>query len=215
MLIQRYSLDEYGFPELVKQVLDVPDLAMLHKWFAVPENPESDQDTEVHRKFYDGFERIEPTYWRFLRQQIALLFAEPVYVQRVPTFRTSFPDGTAVSRYHRDSEYHHQAGTMNFWVPMTPAFGGNSIWVESEPDLGDFRPVELSPGEFLRFDAIELRHGNQQNDTGRTRVSFDFRVIPQSSYRATGQHTVSSRTPLELGHYYIALSDGGPMEHDH
>jgi hypothetical protein len=208
--IHSYPLDAYDFPGLVGKILDVPDLSALHTSVTVPTEQASDQDTPAHRGFYEQFDRIAPAYHRFLRGEIARLVAEPVYVQRVPTFRVSFPSGTAVSRYHRDSEYHHQPGTINFWVPLTPAFGTNTIWVESEPDLGDFHPIDLMPGQLLRFDAIGLRHGNQRNDTGQARVSFDFRVIPQSSYRATGQRTVSSRIPMEIGQYYVAMPDAPP-----
>jgi GTP cyclohydrolase FolE2 len=206
VIIRHYSLDVYDFPDRVRKILDVPDLSALHELMTVPEDRASDQDTPAHGLFYAGFDELAEWYQAFLRDEIAPLFAEPVYAQRVPTFRVSLPYGTAVARYHRDAEYHHQLGTINFWLPLTRAFDTNTIWVESKPRWEDYRPVSLLPGQVLQFDAVALRHGNQRNETGRTRVSFDFRVIPRSRYRSTGLRTVNSGIPLEPGQYYTAVS---------
>jgi hypothetical protein len=35
---------------------------------------------------------------------------------------------------------------VNFWVPLTRVFGTNTLFVESAPGRGDFRPVELGYG---------------------------------------------------------------------
>jgi len=208
MIIRHYPLELYDFPRLIGKILDVPDLPFLHERIKPPDERVSDQDSQAHRQFYDAFEEISPEYLEFLREEIAPLFSESIYVQRVPTFRVSFPASTAVSRYHRDSEYNHQRSTVNFWLPLSPAFATNTIWIESEYDRGDFHPIELHPGQILQFDAINLRHGNQSNDTGVTRVSFDFRVVPMSRYQATAKSTVTSKVPLEVGQYYMKLTSG-------
>lgn len=44
---------------------------------------------------------------------------------------------------------------VNFWVPLSRVYGTNSLWTESEPGKGDFRPVEAEPGVGFRF------YGNQ------------------------------------------------------
>ncbi len=43
--------------------------------------------------------------------------------------------------------------------------------------------MDLQAGEGLRFNGISCRHYTCPNDTGCTRVSFDFRVIPRSLWR--------------------------------
>lgn len=201
VIVHDYPLDRYDFPGRVRRILDVPDLGALHPGAG----SSAGEVTPVHRRFYDAFDEIAPVYHDFVVERIAPLFGEPVYVQRVPTFRISVPNGTAVSRFHRDSEFHHQPATVNFWLPLTPAFATNTVWVESAPDRGDFGPAELDPGQVLQFDAIKLRHGNQRNETGRTRVSFDFRVIPCRLYRSTGRYTVTSNMRMEIGEYYMTL----------
>jgi hypothetical protein len=189
-------------------LLGVPGLAALHEHYPAAAGI-SDQDTAVHRRFYDGFAGcLAGIYAAFLREQIAPLWDEPLVVQRVPTFRVAMPESTAVSEYHTDGDYRHQQGTVNFWVPLTAARDTSAIWLESAPGRGDFAPANLRPGQMLRFDGVNLRHGNEKNSTGQTRVSFDFRVIPASGFRDSGALTVTAGVPLSLGAYFGLLRDG-------
>ena len=48
---------------------------------------------------------------------------------------------------HRDSEFNHQTGEINFWLPIANAQGTATLWSESESDKGDFHPFVLSYGE--------------------------------------------------------------------
>ena len=61
--------------------------------------------------------------------------------------------------------------------------GTNTVHAESAPGKGDFRAMELRAGEGLRFNGIACHHYTRANDTGQTRVSFGFRVIPRSLWR--------------------------------
>lgn len=102
-----------------------------------------------------------------------------VVYQFPPTTRVVFPNGNKTIAMHCDSEYPgHQAAEINFWLPVTKVYGSNSLWIESEPLKGDFKPVEINYGQFLRFDGHHCRHYTVQNETPSCRVSFDFRVIP-------------------------------------
>merc|ERR1712113_957712 len=80
---------------------------------------------------------------------------------------------------HCDADYRrHFNGELNFWLPLTNVFGTNTLWLESAPGRGDFRPMVLEPGEFLRFNGYECRHYTVKNETDASRVSFDWRMIP-------------------------------------
>jgi hypothetical protein len=152
---------------------------------------------------------MENLYRDFLRSQILPIFSQDICVQRIPSFRIGFPDSLAVREFHVDSEYNHQGGITNFWLPVTRALSTNSMWVESAPYRADYRPVNLIPGQYLQFDATTLRHGNRLNSTGKTRVSFDFRAIPLANYRPSGRCSVNAGIRLELGHYYMLLKADG------
>ena len=80
----------------------------------------------------------------------------------------------------------HWRGEVNFWLPVTSVFGSNTLWLESEPGAGDFRPMELSAGELLRFNGYECRHYTMPNETAASRVSFDWRAIPAELCGAAG-----------------------------
>ncbi len=104
-----------------------------------------------------------------------------VVYQSPPTTRIVFPNGNKTIAMHSDSDYPgHQEAEINFWLPITNVYGNNSLWIESEPQKADFKPVEMKYGQFLRFDGHDCRHYTVQNDTPVCRVSFDFRVIPSS-----------------------------------
>ena len=44
-----------------------------------------------------------------------------------------------------------QINEINYWMPMTCTFGSNTLWSESQPGKGDFRPFELQPGDLVQF----------------------------------------------------------------
>ena len=62
-------------------------------------------------------------------------------------------------------------------------FESNTVIAESEPGLRDFKQIELDPGELFMFNGNKCLHGNLPNRTGKTRVSLDFRVLPEKYYR--------------------------------
>ena len=89
------------------------------------------------------------------------------------------PNGNKTISMHCDKDYdNHQDAEINFWIPVTLVGGNNSLFLESKPGKGDFQPVELQYGQYLKFDGHNCRHYTVHNDTDTCRVSFDFRVIP-------------------------------------
>jgi len=96
---------------------------------------------------------------------------------------------------------------------LTKVWGNNSLYVESEPGKGDFHCLKgLDFGEMFRFWGNQCYHYNEVNDTGSTRVSFDFRVIPYSKFQGSEATTVKSGLKFEIGSYFdlISLSSSSP-----
>ena len=121
-----------------------------------------------------------------LADLVAPLFDGIVLRQRLPTFRCHLAGAGQISGFHRDGdpEYKITPGVINAWVPLTTVSGSNSIYIESKVGSQDHRPVSLRPGEMLIFDAYHLSHGSHRNETHSTRVSFDFRFLPNNPARA-------------------------------
>lgn len=71
--------------------------------------------------------------------------------QREPTFRAVMPSGEQLGYRHCDADYHHPPAEVNWWIPLTPVHGSNSLVTESRPGRGDFNPVEMKYGQALRW----------------------------------------------------------------
>ena len=129
--------------------------------------------------------------------------------QREPNFRCHLPGtGHLLVHKHRDSDYYHQPNELNVWIPLTECFGSNTLWAESVPDKGDFRPFELAVGEMMLFWGSQCLHYTVPNETDATRVSIDFRVIPSRSLyreRYPRSHTREGRMRFEAGAYFAEL----------
>ena len=111
-----------------------------------------------------------------------------VLFQVKPNFRCHVPGtGHLLVHKHRDADYHHQPNEVNFWLPLTPCFGANTVWCESNPGAEDYAPFECNFGEVIRFWGHSCAHFTVPNDTDHTRVSIDFRIIPDKNrlYRET------------------------------
>lgn len=201
---------EYDFVGLTNRIFDTDDLAGLGAATA-PSQPllafQLDQSTKYHRQFYSSFaERLGPTYRDFIANvATGVLGTREICYQAVPTFRIHLPDNVAVGEFHRDKDYNHQDGEVNFWLPLTPAWDTNTMWLESTADRGDYQPVEVMPGQVFVFDGVNLRHGNKLNTTGATRVSFDFRCMALDRYRDHGLKSVKAGVPMSVGHYFAKL----------
>lgn len=197
-----YPLADYPFPSLVSDAIEVDDLTAIRtdgpRW-----TRETDQGSDWHRLFYRAFDGWRETYQRFVREELAPHIGEPFYYQAVPTFRVHQPDNVAVGEFHTDAQYHHPDGEISFWLPLTPAYDTNSVWVADDED--EIHPFVTKPGEVVAFPAVSRRHGNLVNTTGQARVSFDFRCLPvrRLPERSEGR-SVNMGMRFVPGEYYHA-----------
>lgn len=203
----RYNQDKYPFIQIVKQVFQTEYLDLLHEdyQFSLRTNQKEDQKTELHAKFYESCGKgseFNDVYQELVKNYIYHLFNEPIVYQVVPTFRAQIPNNLAVAEWHRDRDYYHNPSEVNFFLPLTRAFGKNTIWIETYENAGDYYPLEANPGEIVIFNGSNLVHGNHQNDTGCTRLSIDFRVMPQRLYKEIDAESISLGKKMSIGSYY-------------
>eukprot|EP00588_Corethron_pennatum_P028712 CAMPEP_0194333764 /NCGR_PEP_ID=MMETSP0171-20130528/63919_1 /TAXON_ID=218684 /ORGANISM="Corethron pennatum, Strain L29A3" /LENGTH=282 /DNA_ID=CAMNT_0039096137 /DNA_START=14 /DNA_END=858 /DNA_ORIENTATION=- len=70
------------------------------------------------------------------------------HYQRPPTLRLQPGPSTRHVRTHADSEYGHQPGELNFWMPLTSLEETRTtLWAESAAGRGDFAPFEVTYGQ--------------------------------------------------------------------
>ncbi|CAL1151832.1 unnamed protein product [Cladocopium goreaui] len=99
------------------------------------------------------------------------------WYQYPPTLRVQPGRSREFKRPHRDAEYGHQIGELNCWMPLTDYnLTQTTLWVESEPDRGDYEPLDISYGQIGIFHGTLCRHHVPQNSSDFTRVSMDFRI---------------------------------------
>ena len=105
------------------------------------------------------------------------------YYQRPPTIRLQPGPGWAHVKPHNDSEYGHQYGELNFWIPFTDREKtGVDFWCESKYMADDYRPLKAKPGQVIAFHGSACRHYVNPNKSDQTRASMDFRVGVQGFF---------------------------------
>lgn len=211
MIKYTFDIGKYPFKQLVQEALKVDELNLLHSDSPVFSR-EQDQSTLLHKRFYElaRTDEFQYVYRRFLKFEIKPLYGDNIVYQSIPTFRVSFPNNIAVGEFHKDKDYRDKNWAEsvmedNFFFPLTDAFDTNTIWVESFEDSGKYSPMNCEYGEFIQWDGSNLRHGNKINETEFSRVSFDFRVMPKSSYIPSNKSSINTHTEFKIGGYYQEL----------
>ena len=209
----KYDTEKYPFIGLFKELFGREDLQKLHensfKEYNFFTEPGNDSDTEFHKIFYDrmrsGWPQFIEAYQLFVKDFVApkIGASDKIIYQKWPSFRVQLPDNVAVGGWHRDSDYNHPKGEMNFIIAITDMYESNPTIAESEPGKMDFRQLELSPGDAVKFDGNRCTHGNLPNRTGVTRISFDFRVMLPKDYDQNHElESLSKGNKFLIGHYY-------------
>jgi len=211
MIKINYNKEQFSFKEKLEQIFEVNDLSSLNESVEVFSR-EKDQSTKYHKLYYDWAHTDEfiNVYNEFILNVIKPLYNEQIVYQAIPTFRVAYPNNIAVGEFHKDKWYRDvnwavEVDEDNFYLPFTDAFDSNTIWVESEEDKGDFSPMNCKYGEVIQWDGSNLTHGNKINETGKARVSVDFRVMKYSNYKPSDHGSINTKTKFQIGGYYKIL----------
>ena len=206
-----YNKEHFLFKEKLEQLFGVNDLVTLNDNIEVFSR-EKDQSTKYHKLYYDWAHTDEfiNIYNEFILNTIKPLYNEQIVYQAIPTFRVAYPNNIAVGEFHKDKTYRDTKWAIevdedNFYLPFTDAFDTNTIWVESEEDKGDFQPLDCEYGEIIQWDGSNLTHGNKINETGKARVSIDFRVMKYLNYKPSEYGSINTKTKFQIGGYYKIL----------
>ena len=207
---------------------DVASLPQLHetaelkRWLSRPTLTNLGLNPLDRRlKASGGFRKnaaLRAAYHRFVREVVLPQLPEDpegYLYQREPNLRCHLPGtGRQLVLRHCDADYFHQPHELNFWLPCTPCSGTNSMWRESRPGAADYRPVELRVGQMLRFFGNQCDHYSMPNQTGATRLSLDFRIVPRSHFRADypGSHMQDGSPRFGIGGFFARFeqdAEGG------
>lgn len=158
-------------------------------------------------------------YKEFIISNIKPLFPNETTLvyQTTPNLRICFPGSTAIGRrssdpspdvigIHSDDEFNHTKEEINFILPITDMYETNSLYFEpsihSDIHPQDFLELNLNTKELFICYFNKLRHYNRINNTGKTRFSLDFRVIPFSKYHEHTENSISYQKKMTIGDYF-------------
>jgi len=184
--IFRFCTKEFPFREIFQESLEVENLEKIHEGIALKNKRMSMNPVLKHIKTnIHSSKRFQDLYERFIRDFIGPLICTPehpsILYPRGPTPRchlSSFKDPKPNGKNpHTDWSYGHVPEEINFWLPITKVFGASTLWVESVPRWGDYHPLNMEYGEVCMFWGNQCSHYTLPNDSGNSRISFDFRVI--------------------------------------
>ena len=211
----QYNTLIYNFNTLLCEIINYNSLSKLHQkedFTKMISDSINDthkyQQSEYHKLYYDNFEnKIKSKYVSFIKNVIKPIYGETIVYQQIPTFRIHFPNGKSVGMFHKDSQlrdkdWHISIKEDNFYLPLVDAYDSNTIWVESQEDLGDYNPINCKYGEFVQWDGTNLMHGNKLNTTLDTRISMDFRIARYKTFISSKYNTKNNKTTFSLGGYY-------------
>lgn len=202
MRIINYDLNRFDFRPWAEAVLGTDSLSNLHNMTDLPKFSNYVDKLQYHlKKVLEGAPLIQGLYNDFMMQVVGPeIGGLNVYQSPFPSFRLHLSGGGTVSSFHRDGDkkYDVRPYSLNVWVPLTPARGTNSLFIEKTVGANDFIPVELNPGQCLLFDAFHLTHGSRANSTDQTRMSFDARFVPQDPSCSAAMTLYARSTPTRF-----------------
>jgi len=232
--ILNYDTNKFPFKDAIADILKVSpdDLATIHKTDEGKLALEEELSGSNHRKrgkqpHYlrvwtssgktTARQRFNKILHKFVDEFVSLHMgpegqSAAVAYQREPTFRLVLPSGQEYGYRHCDADYHHPPAEVNWWLPVTPVFGSNTLHTESQPGKGDFSPVQLQYGQVLRFYGNLCQHYAVPNTTGVCRVSFDLRVLSVAAHDTAWVDRLGRQCLFRVGAYYTRAGAGAEIE---
>ena len=211
MKIHKFDICTYNFRPIIEEYLEINDLENIYTEKLRFENPLDCMQTYYHKLYSIKIKtnsKFLVLYNKFINEYVGKIFNFDFLFESQPLIRVHQKNNVSVMDYHIDSVYLAPDGVseifkheINFWMPLTKAYGTNSLWVESYPNKKDYTPIIASYGDLIEFDGANLYHGTEINTTGQTRVSLDFRILPKKIYDKSKKQ-LSEDTKIFLNDYY-------------
>lgn len=195
---------------------NVPNISLLHQSSLSPLDRlqrENDQYTSFHKTIYKSFDNNEgkeiiSSYRDLCKEWLFDLIAyyniEKWAIQRFPNLRFQVPSNVSVFEFHMDSTYHHPLGEINHFIAINDCRKSASLHVEKHLGWEDYEPLNLNARQSALLNTSIFKHGDFQNNENYTRVSADFRAIPQDVLeKQQTLPTMDSNKSFSIDDYFI------------
>jgi len=185
--IINYDVNKFKFREYFETLYSTQDLEHLeslsHKGTGL-----QDIETDLHKIFYSDIKtnpNFKSIYCNLIKHIYTHFYPKENHIiyQSFPSIRIQFKNNKAIPpHYDSDNIGRHPLGERNFLIPITSMYGTNRLFIESEPDKGDYDGVTMKYGNLFMFNGNRCTHFNQVNIEETIRISIDFRVIHRIDY---------------------------------
>lgn len=210
-----YDSNKFNFDKLLENLYNC-ELTNVHSLLEKEQElfteVGKDANSLIHTIFYDkmreGWYEFLDLYKKFIEEVVfPFLNLDEALYQTWPTFRVQLPNNLAIVVKHYDSDeiHKHPKGEINFILSVTEMKDTSTIWFESEPRLEDFKPMNLDKNNLFCFNGNKCDHFNKINQTGKSRISFDFRILPIDKIPNTYETSATTKTKFVEGSYYTRL----------
>ena len=231
---EKHNWTEYFFEAVRELKPELPDLTLIHKYF----KPTEFINLRKHLELFTNSKEFSTRLDSFFADYICDLVDDPSYlIQSTSGIRFVVPNQDELGRllaFHTGywTGYNNHMGTV--WIPLTKTYGTNTMQVVSWDDsieimnkihneqlpLDEIQrlsieksyPVEIDVGQAWLFNQGHV-HGNINNETDITRVSFDARyALPGhdlgprragSFYRLQGHYSKIDTSDLATGPWVV------------
>ena len=199
--ITKYPWNDWVLEEIKKLFPRVEELDTIHEY--IDEKEIFSLCVSIQQLFmYDltWMKRLS----NFAKEYIPpLIDHQDFLIKRNPTLNLVVPNQQSIGRrlpFHQGIFYDNGRDHGTIWMPLTESFDTNAMWIintdESKEitkkviknnwNLKKFEeeclkvayPVTLSPGQAHLFNQESI-HGNVNNTTNKTRMAFDWHVLPK------------------------------------
>ncbi len=221
--ILEFDIGRYGFREWFSEECGTSELELLHVREEVTPETYGRKFSDWRTRVESALEKLSGSLAEVVSRELEPIYGKVAAFQASPTvrfhfsvfspnlmnedevFRTRGP-GEFLERFywnrpalfHRDKDYGLPIGSMNLWIPVTPAVGTGAPWIGGRDDRGrQAQPADVHPGQAICFDGAGRWHGAVWNTSGVTRLSFDIRLaFAAGAWRAGCFTSVSSREAI-------------------
>lgn len=221
--LYEYNSETYCFRRLIEELYNIDCLENIHmlredlsptEEYLTSPWPFNEGSGNFEKTFYkklnEPWVEFVSLYENFVYEYLPAIVGEEFIFQKTPNFRIHIPNQKAVNKWHfdADQDHKHPVGEINFIIPITEMRDTNSVWVESSHGLADYAPINFDKSQFCKFNGNMCAHGNKINVTNKSRISFDFRILPMSCYPPKGLDSNDSgkslwmNTKYDIGGYY-------------
>lgn len=240
-----YDLLRYNWPEKFlsasrEKFPNVSDLTEIHEQLSVSDLLTLRKHLESYTKSAEFCAEIDEFVHDIVNVKLEdKRYPDEYLVQYTAGLRIVVPNQQAKNRllnFHTGYWTGYDNGTNTIWTPITEAYDTNTMYVtdwdtshalmkkihnESWP-LDKIQhecekvswPVDVKVGQSHLFNQGHL-HGNVNNETGKTRMSFDIRIAhkdinfgrrrPGSFYRIPNQHNLLQRNKIDKSKNWLVF----------